>query len=124
MPYRLTAFAKKDGGVRGVAIGITWRRVVGRTLAKQFMKDFEDECSPFQHALSTRAGTDCVEHMLRAQQKRTPALKIEGIGAYDHVLRSAPAEQVARCTSIAACCAVVVLSVILLPGITQDSHVG
>ena len=92
MSARLTAIAKKDGGVRGIATGTTLRRVVGRTLAKQFMKDFEDECSPFQYALSTRAGTDCVEHMLRAATDRDPSttvLKVDGIGAYDHVLRSA-----------------------------------
>ena len=39
MSARLTAFAKKDGGVRGIATGKNLRRVVGRTLAKQYMKE-------------------------------------------------------------------------------------
>ena len=56
---RLTALAKPDGGVRGIATGCS-------TLAKQFAKDFETECAPFQYDLLTRAGTDCVGHMLRA----------------------------------------------------------
>ena len=30
---------------------------------KQFAKDFETEWAPFQYALSTRAGTDCVGHI-------------------------------------------------------------
>ena len=59
---RLTALSKWDGGVRGVATGCTFHRLVARTLAKQFAEDFEQECSPFQHALS---GTDCVGHLLR-----------------------------------------------------------
>ena len=48
--------------------------------------------APFQFALSTRAGTDCVGHMLRAatnNDDRATILKVDGIGAYDHVLRSA-----------------------------------
>ena len=58
------------------ATGSTIRRLVAGTLAKQFMEEFEAECAPFQYALSTRAGTDCV-------------VTVDGTGAYDHVLRSA-----------------------------------
>ena len=58
---RLAALSKPDGGVRGIATGTTLRRLVGRTLAKQFAKAFEAECCPLQYALSTRAGTDCVQ---------------------------------------------------------------
>ena len=56
------------------------------------MGAFEKECGPFQYALSTRAGTDCVGHLLRASTDRDPTstvLSVDGIGAYDHVLRSA-----------------------------------
>ena len=92
MRARLTALSKPDGGVRGIATGTTLRRLVGRTLAKQFAKAFEAECSPFQYALSTRAGTDCVGHMIRAITDSDPTatvLKVDGIGAYDHVSRAA-----------------------------------
>ena len=93
MSARLTALSKDDGGVRGIATGCTFRRLVARSLARQFAKDFEKECAPFQYALSTRAGTDCVGHMLRAatddDDDRATILKVDGIGAYDHVLRSA-----------------------------------
>ena len=61
-------------------------------LAKQFVKVFEAECSRFQYALSTRAGTDCVGHMLRAATDSDPSmtiLSVDGIGAYDHIFRSA-----------------------------------
>ena len=92
MGARLTALTKPNGGVRGIATGCAVRRLVARTLAKQFMKVFEAECAPFQYALSTRAGTDCVGHLLRAATDANPnatILTVDGIGAYDHVLRSA-----------------------------------
>ena len=92
MGARLVAVAKPDGGVRGIATGCTFRRLVARTLAKQFVKVFEAACSPFQYALSTRAGTDCVGHMLRAATDGDPSmtiLSVDGIGAYDHIFRSA-----------------------------------
>ena len=56
------------------------------------MDEFEVECAPFQCALSTRAGTDCVGHMLRAAMDADPRvtiLTVDVIGAYDHVLRLA-----------------------------------
>ena len=92
MGARLTALSKPLGGVRGIATGSTIRRLVARTVAKQFMEEFEAECAPFQYALSTRAGTDCVGHLLRAATDADPrvtVLTVDGIGAYDHVLRSA-----------------------------------
>ena len=76
MGARLTALTKTDGGVRGIATGCSLRRLVARTLAKQFIKVFEAECSPFQYALSTRAGTDCVGHMLRAATDARPTATI------------------------------------------------
>ena len=54
--------------------------------------EFEAECAPFQHALPTRAGTGCVGHMLCATNDSDPDdtfLSVDGIGAYDHVLRAA-----------------------------------
>ena len=56
------------------------------------MNEVERACSPFQFALSTRAGVDCVGHAVRAATDADPratVLSIDGIGAYDHVLRSA-----------------------------------
>ena len=88
----MTAFQKKDGGVRGIATGTTFRRLVAKTLARQFSKVVEATCSPFQFALSTRAGVDCVGHAVRAATDMDPeltVLSIDGVGAYDHVYRSA-----------------------------------
>ena len=66
MSARLTALTKPDGGIRGIATGCALRRLVARILARQYMKEFESECAPFQYALSTQASTDCVGHLLRA----------------------------------------------------------
>ena len=57
----------------------------------QFGRIVEQECAPFQFALFTRAGTDCVGHAIRAMtylNSRATVLSVDGIGAYDHVLRS------------------------------------
>ena len=84
-------FLKKDGGVRGIATESSFRRLVAKTLARQFGRIVEQECAPFQFALSTRAGTDCVGHAMRAMtdlNSRATVLFVDGIGAYDHVLRS------------------------------------
>ena len=53
----MTALQKQDGGVRGIATGTSFRRLVAKTLARQFLKAVEAVCSPYQFALSTRAGT-------------------------------------------------------------------
>ena len=78
--------------VRGIATGTSFRRLVARTLARQFGKAVEATYAPFQFALSTRAGTDCVGHAIWAVTDANPmctVLSIDGIGAYDHVYRSA-----------------------------------
>ena len=49
-------------GVRGIVVGDI-RRVVAKTMAKQFITRFETATKPFQHVLATRAG--CGEHRTR-----------------------------------------------------------
>ena len=62
---RMTALQKEDGGVRGIVVGDVFRRVVSCTVAKQFSARGEAATAPFQFALSTRAGCDCVTHVTR-----------------------------------------------------------
>ena len=79
-------------GCVALATGTSFRRLVARTLARQFGKAVEASCAPFQFALSTRAGTDCVGHAIRAvtdANTMCTVLSIDGIGAYDHVYQSA-----------------------------------
>ena len=65
---RMTALWKDDGGVRGIVVGDVFRRVVARTIAKQFSKRCEAATAPFQFALSTRAGCECVTHLFRCHR--------------------------------------------------------
>ena len=84
----MTPSRKTDGGVRGIASGTSFRRLV----ARQFGQEVEGVCSPFQFALSTRAGVDCLGHAVRTATDSDPGatvFSVDGIGAYDHVLRSA-----------------------------------
>ena len=74
--------AKKDGGVRGIATRCSLRRLVARALAKQFSSHFEDDSSRSRF----------VGHLLRVATEASPTatvLSVDGIGAFDHVLRSA-----------------------------------
>ena len=60
MGARSTALRKPDGGVRGIAVGTTMRRIVDRTLATPFSTHFETECFPFQYALRGWSLRSCV----------------------------------------------------------------
>ena len=58
----MTALRKKDGGVRGIATGSSFRRLVAiasldASLSRSVLRF---------NLLSTRAGTDCVGHAIRA----------------------------------------------------------
>ena len=84
----MTALLKRDGGVRGIATRTSFLRLVAKSLARQFSKEVEGACAPFQFALSTRAGTDCVVHVIRALTDANPnttVLSVDGMGTYDRV---------------------------------------
>ena len=96
---RLTALAKPDGGVRGIVVGDIIRRLVARTIAKQFAKKAEAATAPFQYALSTKAGCECVAHIVQAltdQDANATVVTVDGIGAYDLISRSALLEGLLR----------------------------
>ena len=42
----MTALQKREGGVRGVATGTSFRRSVAKTLTRQFMDQVEETCAP------------------------------------------------------------------------------
>ena len=89
---RMTALQKPDGGVWGIVVVDVFRRLVGRTLAKQFVEQGQAATHPFQCALSTRAGTECVAHVVQALTSLDPSatiLSIDGVGAYDSISRRA-----------------------------------
>ena len=87
---RLTALQKPGGGVRGIVAGDVIRRLVARTVAQQLGKAVAHATAPFQYALSTRAGCECVAHALQAVSELDPeatVVSVDGISAYDLISR-------------------------------------
>ena len=89
---RMTALQKPQGGIRGIVVGDFVRCVVARTLAQQLGPAVEQHTSPFQFALSTRSGCECVAHIAQAMTDLDPTttlLSVDGIGAFDLISREA-----------------------------------
>ena len=78
--------------MRGLVAGSVLRFFVAKTIVAAYGPAIEAATAPFQFALSTRAGTDAVGQALRLLSDRDPNMVIvslDGIGAFDHVRRSA-----------------------------------
>ena len=92
---RMVALTKPTGGVRALVMGDVFRRLVARTLARQFGAAFRTACAPFQYALSTRAGSEAVVRAVQTAIEADPrmtVLSIDGVGAYDHISRASMLE--------------------------------
>ena len=64
-------------------MGDVVRRLVARTMAKQVSKQVEAATAPFQYALSTKAGCECVAHILQCVTDGDPeatVISIDGVG--------------------------------------------
>ena len=88
---RMTALQKPTGGVRGIVVGFV-RRLVARTLAQQLKDAVQLATAPFQFALSTKAGSECIAHVaqtLTDMDANATLLSVDGIGAFDLVSRGA-----------------------------------
>ena len=89
---RLTALQKPNGSVRGIVASDVFRRPVARTMAQWLGPAIERATSPFQYALSTRAGTECIAHAIHALtdlEHTVTVVSIDGMGAFDVVSRQA-----------------------------------
>ena len=87
---RLTALSKPDGGVRGIVAGDVIRRLVARTMSQQLSEAVERATAPYHYALTTRAGCECIAHILQGITELHPELtitSIDGIGAFDTISR-------------------------------------
>ena len=76
---RVTALVKPDG-------------VIARTIAQEIGDAVQSATGPYQCALRTRAGTECVSHVLQTlveSDAHTTIVSIDGIGAFDLVSRNA-----------------------------------
>ena len=83
----MTVLKKDGGGVRGGESQ--------RTIAQQLGPAVEMCTSPFQCALSTRAGCECIVHVLQSLTELDPlaiVTSIDGKSAYDSISRKAMVE--------------------------------
>ena len=81
---RITDLQEPDGGVRGIVVGDIVRRLVARTIAKHISKQVEAATAPFQYALSTKAGCECIAHILQTLTDldgNATIVPIDGVGA-------------------------------------------
>ena len=68
------------------------RRLVARTLAQELSVHIKTATSPFQYALTTRSGCECIAHAVQALSDADPeatVLSVDGIGAFDLISRAA-----------------------------------
>ena len=82
---RMTALQKDGGGVRGIVAGEVIRRVTAKTIAQQLAPVVKAATVPFQYALSTRSGCECIAHAFQAVTELDP----DGISAFDSITRRA-----------------------------------
>ena len=101
---RLTVLSKPDGGVRGIVAGDVVRRLVARTMSQQLSPAVERATSPFQYAMTTRAGCECVAHALQGLTETDPEVtvtSIDGLGAFDTISRGAMLQGLRRVSGAA-----------------------
>ena len=83
---RLIALQKPNGGVRGIVAGDTARRLVARTMSQQMMEKVQAATAPFQYAMVTKSGCECIAHALQGLTEidpRATVMLIDGISAFD-----------------------------------------
>ena len=89
---KMTALQKPKGGVRGIVSGDIIRRLVARTICQHLSSAVQVATAPFQYALSTKAGRECIAHALQVLtdlNPRTTIVSIDGVSAFDLISRGA-----------------------------------
>ena len=92
VPSEIIDGIQPDGGVRGIVVGDIIRRLVARTMVKQVSKQVERATVPFQCALSTKTGCECITHILQTftdLDDDATIVSIDGVGACDLISRNA-----------------------------------
>ena len=86
---------KPDGGVRGIVAGDVVRKLVARTISQQLGPEVEQATSPYQYAMLTRAGCECIAHALQGLTELDPhatVTSVDGISAFDMISRQSMLE--------------------------------
>ena len=88
---RLLALEKPSGGVRPIAVGEVFYRLVSQTLCAQLRSHFENLLSPHQYGVGVRGGCEMVVHGLRAVLDLHPdwiVFQVDIANAFNSVERS------------------------------------
>ena len=91
---RVTALREPSGGIHGIVVGDVFRGLVARTIA-QINPAVEQATAPFQCALTTRAGVECIAHVVQTLtdlDHQATVLSVDGVGAFDLISRAAMSE--------------------------------
>ena len=59
------ALRKQDGGLRPIAVGETWRRLVGKILSKTTAEKIHNYLEPLQVGVGTKGGAEATIHVVR-----------------------------------------------------------
>ena len=92
---RLGATVSRSPLIRGIVVGDFVRRLVARPIAQQASEDVEKATKTFQFALRTRAGCECVGHVLDTlaeMDENAALLSVDGVGAFDLISRKSTME--------------------------------
>ena len=65
--------------MRGIVAGEVFRRVTAKTIAQQLGPVVKAATAPFQYALSTTSGCECIAHALQAVTELDPEATITTI---------------------------------------------
>ena len=87
----LTALLKPNQRIRGIASGDSFRRLVSKSLARQYQQELRAAVYPHNVGMCDRSGTDTAIHAIRYLTDRYPdkvVISIDGVGAFDHVSRA------------------------------------
>jgi hypothetical protein len=98
----LVAVPKPKGGLRPVAVGETWRRLVSKVLASSVAEEVRDDLEPVQVGAGVRGGCEAVVHATRQWLHRNREdcnkvlVKLDLTNAFNSIDRSACLHSIRR----------------------------
>ncbi|XP_052757454.1 uncharacterized protein LOC128202180 [Galleria mellonella] len=93
----LCALAKKDGGVRPIAIGTTYRRLAAKICCKAISHNLKKEFEPYQLGFGSKGGCEAAIHSLRTYITKSTndiLLKVDVKNAFNSLSRDALLTQI------------------------------
>ena len=96
---RLHAAAKKDGGIRPIAVGNILRRLTAKTIARRVQERAASLLAPHQLGVGVQNGCEAILHTVRKVLESDPSLyclQADFQNAFNLVSREAGLEEVAR----------------------------